>query len=112
MFCRTAGPVRILFDTLTAVDPDGPLPRVWGPSGPQRQKGITEVYRSHIEKGNLLRKIKFEIAPADEKVPHALEAIRRGACTGKIGDGKIFVLDLEKGVRIRTGETDESAPAW
>jgi nitrogen regulatory protein P-II 1 len=73
--------------------------------GRGRQKGEAEVYRSHIEPGNLLRKVKLEIAVNDEYVAPTLEAIVRGARTGNIGDGKVFVLDLADCLRIRTGET-------
>lgn len=74
--------------------------------GRGRQKGISEVYRSHKEVGSLLVKVKLEIAVNDPYVPKAIEALTIGARTGKIGDGKIFVLNLEDCVRIRTGETD------
>ncbi len=77
--------------------------------GRGRQKGISEVYRSHKEAGSLLRKVKIEIAVNDEYVKSAVEAITKGARTGNIGDGKIFVLDLREVVRIRTGETDKVA---
>lgn len=73
--------------------------------GRGRQKGIAEVYRSHKEAGSLLRKVKIEVAVNNEFVKPAVEAIRTGARTGNIGDGKIFVLDLADCVRIRTGET-------
>ncbi len=72
--------------------------------GRGRQKGISEVYRSHKEAGSLLRKVKLEIAVNDTYVKTAVDAVVRGAKTGEIGDGKIFVLDLEQCVRIRTGE--------
>jgi nitrogen regulatory protein P-II 2 len=74
--------------------------------GRGRQKGIAEVYRSHKEAGSLLRKTKLEIAVNDPYVAPAIEAIKAGARTGQIGDGKIFVLDLKECIRIRTGETD------
>ena len=74
--------------------------------GRGRQKGVAEVYRSHVEPGGLLRKVKVEIAVNDAFVAPALEAVIKGARTGNIGDGKIFVLDLEECIRIRTGETD------
>lgn len=77
--------------------------------GRGRQKGVSEVYRSHKEVGSLLKKIKLEIAVNDEFVKPTLEAITGGARTGQIGDGKIFVLDLEQVVRIRTGETGGAA---
>lgn len=73
--------------------------------GRGRQKGVAEVYRSHVEPGGLLRKVKMEIAVNDEFVQPTIDALVKGARTGSIGDGKIFVLDLEECVRIRTGET-------
>ena len=73
--------------------------------GRGRQKGVAAVYRSHKEAGSLLRKVKVEIAVNDEYVQPTIDAIVEGARTGEIGDGKIFVLDLEQCVRIRTGET-------
>ncbi|MEM1248619.1 MAG: P-II family nitrogen regulator [Acidobacteriota bacterium] len=77
--------------------------------GRGRQKGISEVYRSHKEAGSLLRKVKLEVAVNDEFVPQCIEAISGAAHTGEIGDGKIFVIDLDDCVRIRTGETGEVA---
>ncbi len=77
--------------------------------GRGRQKGVAEIYRSHVEPGGLLRKVKLEIAVNDEFVPATLEAVIKGARTGNIGDGKIFVLDLDECVRIRTGETGSMA---
>jgi nitrogen regulatory protein P-II 2 len=77
--------------------------------GRGRQKGVAEVYRSHVEPGGLLRKVKLEIAVNDEYLPAAMEAVIKGARTGSIGDGKIFVLDLQECVRIRTGETGGAA---
>ena len=77
--------------------------------GRGRQRGISEVYRSHREAGSLLKKVKLEIAVNDTFVKPAVEAITRGARTGNIGDGKIFVLNVEDAVRIRTGETGSSA---
>ena len=72
--------------------------------GHGRQKGITEVYRGTVELGNLLRKIRLEIAVNNAFVSVAVDAIKKGAWTGEIGDGKIFVLPLEECIRIRTGE--------
>ena len=72
--------------------------------GRGRQKGVAEVYRSHKEAGSLLKKVKLEIAVNDAFVKPTVEAITGGARTGQIGDGKIFVLDLEECIRIRTGE--------
>ncbi len=73
--------------------------------GRGRQKGISEVYRSHKEAGSLLKKVKLEIGVNDEYVEPTIDAIISGARTGDIGDGKIFVLDLKDCIRIRTGET-------
>ena len=72
--------------------------------GHGRQKGVTEVYRGHKETGNLLRKIRLEIAVNDNFVEPTIKAIVKGAKTGEAGDGKIFVLDLKDCVRIRTEE--------
>ena len=77
--------------------------------GRGRQKGVSEVYRSHKEQGNLLKKVKLEIAVNDSFVQAALDAIVEGARTGATGDGKILVLDLEQCLRIRTGETGSKA---
>ena len=77
--------------------------------GRGRQKGIAEVYRSHKEAGSLLRKIKLEIAVNDSFVQATIDAITGGAHTGNVGDGKIFVLNLEECYRIRTGETGSVA---
>lgn len=72
--------------------------------GRGRQKGISEVYRSHKETGRLLKKVKLEIAVNDEFVQPAIDAITGGAQSGQIGDGKIFVVDLTECVRISSGE--------
>jgi nitrogen regulatory protein P-II 1 len=77
--------------------------------GRGRQKGISEVYRSHREAGSLLKKVKLEIAVNVAFVKPAVDAIMEGARTGAIGDGKVFVLDLEECVRIRTGENGGTA---
>jgi nitrogen regulatory protein P-II 2 len=74
-----------------------------------RQKGVTEVYRGVKEAGNLLKKVRLEIAVNEGFVKPAIEAIVAGARTGNIGDGKIFVLDLRQCVRIRSGETGNVA---
>jgi nitrogen regulatory protein P-II 2 len=73
--------------------------------GRGRQKGVAEIYRSHVEPGNLLRKVKIEVAVNDAFVGPTIDAIVQSARTGNIGDGKIFVLDMQDCVRIRTGET-------
>ncbi len=77
--------------------------------GRGRQKGVAEVYRSHKEAGSLLRKVKLEIAVNEAYVQPTVDAITEGGRTGNIGDGKIFVLDLEQVVRIRTGEDGAEA---
>jgi nitrogen regulatory protein P-II 2 len=76
-----------------------------------RQKGKTEVYRGAEYEVKLLPKVKLEIAVPDDIADAVTEAVSRTANTGKIGDGKIFVLDLEKALRIRTGEQDAAAIA-
>jgi len=74
-----------------------------------RQKGHTELYRGAEYVVDFLPKVKIEAAVADAAVDQVIEAITRSANTGKIGDGKIFVSDLEQVIRIRTGETGEDA---
>ena len=74
-----------------------------------RQKGHTEIYRGSEYTVDFLPKVKIEIAVADEVAGKAVDAILKAAKTGKIGDGKIFVLPLENVIRIRTGETGETA---
>ena len=74
-----------------------------------RQKGHTELYRGAEYVVDFLPKIKLEIAATDDQVDAVTEAIIKAAGTGKIGDGKIFVWDLEQVVRIRTGELDGDA---
>jgi nitrogen regulatory protein P-II 1 len=74
-----------------------------------RQKGHTELYRGAEYVVDFLPKVKIEIVVADSLVENALDAIVKSARTGKIGDGKIFVTDVEQVVRIRTGETGEAA---
>ncbi len=74
-----------------------------------RQKGHTELYRGAEYVVDFLPKLKIEVVVDDAQVDGAIEAIQRAAKTGKIGDGKIFVLDVQNVVRIRTGETGPSA---
>lgn len=74
-----------------------------------RQKGHTEFYRGAEYMVDFLPKIKIEVITTDELAPSVVEAIVEGAKTGKIGDGKIFVLPVEDAVRIRTGEKGEGA---
>ena len=69
-----------------------------------RQKGVTEIYRGVKEVDNLLRKVKLEIAVNDVFLEKTISAITQGAQEGNIGDGKIFVFDLNECIRIRTGE--------
>ena len=73
------------------------------------QSGHTETYRGAEYTVNFVPKIKLEIAVKDEMADQVVEAISSAARTGKIGDGKVFVLDLEKALRVRTGETNEEA---
>ena len=77
--------------------------------GHGRQVGVDEYYRGVRETGNLLRKIQIEIAVNEEFVEPTIKAIVNGARTGKIGDGKIFVLDMPRCIRIRTGEEGNKA---
>ena len=74
-----------------------------------RQKGHTELYRGAEYVVDFLPKIKIEIAVAEEQLERVIETLRESANTGKIGDGKIFVVNLEQAIRIRTGETDTDA---
>jgi nitrogen regulatory protein P-II 2 len=77
--------------------------------GRGRQRGIAEVYRSHKEVGSLLRKTKLEIAVNDDYVEETVSAILQSTGTGQTGDGKIFILDLEQCIRIRTQERGSEA---
>ena len=74
-----------------------------------RQKGHTELYRGAEYVVDFLPKVKVEAAVSDDILDQAIEAIEKAAATGKIGDGKIFVFDLEQAIRIRTGETGTDA---
>jgi nitrogen regulatory protein P-II 2 len=74
-----------------------------------RQKGQTEIYRGAEYHVSFLPKVKIELVVPDDLVDQAIEAITKAAHTGKIGDGKIFVLDVQRAVRIRTGEADGAA---
>jgi nitrogen regulatory protein PII len=74
-----------------------------------RQKGHTEIYRGSEYTVDFLPKVKIEVGIDDEQVEKAIEAISKAAHTGKIGDGKIFVLPIEEVVRIRTGERGAEA---
>jgi nitrogen regulatory protein P-II 1 len=74
-----------------------------------RQKGHTELYRGAEYNVDFLPKVKVELIVADEQVERCIEAIMKTAQTGKIGDGKIFVSEVERVIRIRTGEENEDA---
>ena len=74
-----------------------------------RQKGHTEIYRGSEYTVDFLPKIKIEVVLPDEHVKEAVDAIVKGAKTGKIGDGKVFITTIENAVRIRTGETGDQA---
>ena len=74
-----------------------------------RQKGQTEIYRGAEYHVSFLPKVKIEVAVPSDIADQVVEAIVKAAHTGKIGDGKIFVIDIERAVRIRTGETDGAA---
>jgi nitrogen regulatory protein P-II 2 len=74
-----------------------------------RQRGHSELYRGAEYAVTFLPKIKIEVAVPSELVDNTIEAITAAAKTGQIGDGKIFVLDIDKAMRIRTGETDVAA---
>ncbi len=74
-----------------------------------QQKGFSETYRGVVHEVNLLKKIRFEVAVNEEFVDATVKAIIKGAKSGQIGDGKIFVMNLERCVRIRTGEDGKDA---
>ncbi|HTW70067.1 MAG TPA: P-II family nitrogen regulator [Acetobacteraceae bacterium] len=74
-----------------------------------RQKGQTEIYRGAEYHVSFLPKVKIEVVVPADQAEQVIEAIAKAAHTGKIGDGKIFMFDIERAMRIRTGETDESA---
>ena len=94
-------------DALTAIGVHGMT--VTEVKGYGRQKGHTEIYRGTEYAVSFLPKLKVEVAVAAEQTDKVIEAIIGAAKTGQIGDGKIFVLNLDHAVRIRTGETDASA---
>ena len=74
-----------------------------------RQRGQTEIYRGSEYHVNFLPKLKLEVIVTNEQVDSVIEAIRGSATTGTIGDGTVFVIDVEQAVRIRTGEVDAAA---
>jgi len=73
------------------------------------QSGHTEIYRGAEYAVNFVPKVKLEVAVSDSMAEQVMDAISKTARTGKIGDGKIFVLDLQQAMRVRTGETNEDA---
>jgi nitrogen regulatory protein P-II 2 len=97
----------VVRDALTAVGVHGLT--VTEVKGYGRQKGHTEIYRGTEYAVNFLPKIKIEVAVTADQVDKTVEAIASAAKTGEIGDGKIFVFGIDHAVRIRTGETDETA---
>lgn len=74
-----------------------------------RQRGQTEIYRGAEYQVNFLPKVKLEVVVEDSAVTKTVEAIKAAAATGKIGDGKVFISNIEEAVRIRTGETGAAA---
>jgi nitrogen regulatory protein P-II 2 len=94
-------------DALTAIGVHGLT--VTEVKGYGRQKGHTEIYRGAEYAVSFLPKVKIEVAIASDQVGKTIEAIASAAKTGQIGDGKIFVMNLEHAVRIRTGEADAAA---
>jgi nitrogen regulatory protein P-II 2 len=94
-------------DALTAAGVHGMT--VTEAKGYGRQKGHTEIYRGAEYTVTFVPKVKVEVAVASDQVDKTVAAITEAAKTGQIGDGKIFVLDLQSAVRIRTGETDAAA---
>ena len=94
-------------DALTAINVYGMT--VSEVKGYGRQKGHTEIYRGAEYVVSFLPKLKIEVAVADAIVEDTIAAIQKAAHTGQIGDGKIFVTDLERALRIRTGETGDDA---
>lgn len=94
-------------DALMAIDVQGIT--VSEVKGFGRQKGHLEIYRGAEYSTSFVPKIKLEIVVEDALVPRVIEAVETVGKTGKIGDGKLFVIDVEHALRIRTGETDDSA---
>ncbi|MCA8926821.1 MAG: P-II family nitrogen regulator [Alphaproteobacteria bacterium] len=94
-------------EALTAINVEGLT--VSEVKGFGRQKGQTEIYRGAEYTVAFLPKVKVEVVVPDERVTAAVEAIQNAAHTGRIGDGKVFVIDVTRAVRIRTGEADNDA---
>jgi nitrogen regulatory protein PII len=97
-------PVR---EKLTAIGVEGMT--VTEVRGYGRQKGHTEIYRGAEYQIAFLPKLKLEVAVKDDRVNDVIQAVTLASRTGKIGDGKIFVVDLEQALRVRTGETGDEA---
>jgi nitrogen regulatory protein P-II 2 len=94
-------------DALTAIGVHGMT--IAEVKGYGRQKGHTEIYRGAEYAVHFLPKVRIEVAVADEQADRVIDAITAAAKTGQIGDGKIFVTDISRAVRIRTGETNNDA---
>ena len=94
-------------ESLTAIGIEGMT--VSEVRGYGRQKGHTEIYRGAEYQISFLPKLKLEVAVKDDRVDDVVAAITQASRTGKIGDGKIFVVDLEQALRVRTGETGDDA---
>ncbi len=94
-------------EALTAIGVQGLM--VSEVKGYGRQSGHTEIYRGAEYVVNFVPKVKLELVVPDAAAPQVVEALSAAAKTGKIGDGKIFVLDVEQALRVRTGETGEDA---
>ena len=94
-------------EALSAIDVQGMT--VSEVKGFGRQKGHSEIYRGAEYAVSFVPKLKLEIAVSDELVERAVESIEASARTGTIGDGKVFVIDLDQALRIRTGDTNDSA---
>jgi nitrogen regulatory protein P-II 2 len=109
LICAIIKPFKLddVRDSLTGIGVHGMT--VTEVKGYGRQKGHTEIYRGAEYVVNFLPKVKVEVAVADSLADKVVEAITTSAKTGQIGDGKIFIFDLNHAVRIRTGETDDDA---
>lgn len=97
----------VVRDSLLAIGIEGMT--VTEVRGYGRQKGHKEVYRGAEYTISFIPKLKLEVAVPDDRAEAVVDAIQKGAQTGKIGDGKIFVVDLESALRVRTGERDNDA---
>ena len=109
MICAVIRPFKIddVREALTALGVEGMT--ISEVKGYGRQKGQTEIYRGAEYAVNFVPKVKIEVVVDDAMVESVVEAVRKTAVTGKIGDGKLFILPVEGAVRLRTGETGVSA---